>query len=229
MTIDQINNNPICAPIGHEEEFKRRIFLDNFRRCMTIREFQKTAGLEIKKKVEATPTARAMKEVIDSYEDYANKYFERRRAMRDFPIPRFLFKYIDFDMVSEGGRFLDNYHKDDFLRQAKLYCTKNSNYQTIIKSREDLFKEAYSYYNNAIIMNYCGNDKIYRIGYWNYWNIITFVFIKHYKKFTRYYGRDSEWVFLRGLVDCYDLETKEIKWNNLYGFPLPETKINIVL
>ena len=67
MTINQINNNPAFAPIGHEEEFKRRIFLDNFRRCMTIRQFQKTAGLEIKKKVEATPTALAMREVIDYY------------------------------------------------------------------------------------------------------------------------------------------------------------------
>ena len=65
LTIEAINNNTLFAPIGYEEDFKRRIFLDNFNRCMTIREFQKTAGIEIKKKVNITPTAQIVKDQIE--------------------------------------------------------------------------------------------------------------------------------------------------------------------
>lgn len=230
MTINQINNNPVFAPIGHEEEFKRRLFLDNFRRCMTIRQFQKTAGLEIKKKVEATPSALAMRPVIDKYTNHSKYY--HRNGIRDFPIPRFLFRYIPMDMRSPQGRVLENYYKNDYPRHGKLFTTKNSNYETIIKCREDLFKEAYSYYEHTIIRNYNINDKIYRIGYWNYFNIIAFVFIKYYKKWTKSWGRNnSHRVFLAYLVECYDIETKKIKWNEKYGhiMNLPDTKINIVL
>jgi hypothetical protein len=67
LSIQSINSNPIFAPLGHEEEFKQRIFLENFQRCMTIREFQKTAGLEIKKKLTETPSAKAFKEGTDIY------------------------------------------------------------------------------------------------------------------------------------------------------------------
>ena len=67
LSIQSINSNPIFAPLGHEEEFNQRIFLENFQRCMTIREFQKTAGLEIKKKLTETPSAKAFKEGTKKY------------------------------------------------------------------------------------------------------------------------------------------------------------------
>ena len=241
MTINQINNNPVFAPIGHEEEFKRRLFLDNFRRCMTIRQFQKTAGLEIKKKVEATPSALAMREAIDYYwnehKKYncgINEYQSYKKRMGDFTLPytSYLLLQLPLDMVSMRGRVLENYYKHDWPRHAKLYTTKNSNYETIIKCREDLFKEAHIYYEHMIKRNYNINDKIYRIGYWNYYNIIAFIFIKYYKKWTKSWGRNnSHRVFLAYLVECYDIETKKINWNEKYGhiMNLPETKINIVL
>ena len=240
MTIDQINNNPVFAPIGHEEEFKRRIFLDNFRRCMTIREFQKTAGLEIKKKVEATPTALAMREVMDynwnehkKYNCGINEYQSYNKRMEDFtlPYPTHLFRYLPMDMRSSSGRIFENYFKKDYQRHAKLYTTKKSNYETIIKSREDLFKQAHRYYEYKIKLNYSIDDKIYRIGYWNFWNIITYVFIKYYKKWAQRWGNHSEWVFLGNLVECYNLETKKIDWNEKYGhiINIPHTKIDIYL
>ncbi len=69
LSIQSINSNPIFAPLGHEEEFKQRIFLENFQKCMTIREFQKTAGLEIKKKLTETPSAKAFKEGTKKFTD----------------------------------------------------------------------------------------------------------------------------------------------------------------
>ena len=229
MTIDQINNNPIFAPIGNEEEFKRRLFLENFQRCMTIREFQKTAGVEIKKKVIATKPALAMKEMLDYYNHKHRTFLE---SQRDYKLPtvRTLTRFLPYEMIHHGSHRAVLEHKVESLRMSKLYCTKSSNYETIIKSREQLYLEADRYYQNQIKTKLCGvNDKIYRIGFWNYFNFIVPVFIKHYKKFAKFCGRDSEWVFLGSLIKCYDLETKTIKWNNDYGFNLPETKIDIVL
>jgi len=229
MTIDQINNNPIFAPIGNEEEFKRRLFLDNFQRCMTIREFQKTAGVEIKKKVLATKPALAMKEMLDWYH---NKHRNFLDGVRDYQLPTVLHltRLLPYWMIHHGSHRAVLEHKVESLRMSKLYCTKSSNYETIVKSKEQLYLTADRYYQYKIKTMLCGyDDKIYRIGFWNYFNIIVFVFIKHYKKFAKFYGSHSERVFLGALIKCYDLETKTIKWNNDYGFNLPETKIDIVL
>jgi len=38
---NQINRLPECAPLGYEEQYLRRLFLDNFFRCCRVREFQK--------------------------------------------------------------------------------------------------------------------------------------------------------------------------------------------
>ena len=74
-TLKQINENPIYAPIGCEEEFKRRIFLDNFQRCMNIREFQKTAGIIIKKKITGIhPLAKIIQKPIREYQLYLNQH-----------------------------------------------------------------------------------------------------------------------------------------------------------
>ena len=62
LTIEQLNNNAIYAPIGYEKEFKRRLFLDNFNRCMNIREFQKTAGCVIRQKLNTHPVAKLKRE-----------------------------------------------------------------------------------------------------------------------------------------------------------------------
>jgi len=73
MTLNQINSNPLCAPIGEETLFKKRIFFDNLSKCMTIRQFQKTAGIEIKKAITGIhPTAKIMNQFINIVKD---RYF----------------------------------------------------------------------------------------------------------------------------------------------------------
>jgi hypothetical protein len=70
LELNAINSNPIFAPLGEEATYKRRIFLENFKRCMTIRTFQKTAGIEIKKAVTGIhPTAKIMKPLIKKWEE----------------------------------------------------------------------------------------------------------------------------------------------------------------
>jgi len=63
QTLAQINSNPLYAPLGEEALFKRRITLENFKKCLTIREFQKTAGREFIK----SPSVKAIKPFIEKY------------------------------------------------------------------------------------------------------------------------------------------------------------------
>ena len=62
LSLETINNLPECAPLGHETKFNRRLFKDNFNRCCTIREFQKTVLTIVRAKVLPTPTSRIITE-----------------------------------------------------------------------------------------------------------------------------------------------------------------------
>ncbi len=224
MTLNQINNNPMFAPLGHEDEFKRRLFLENFRRCMTVRQFQKTAGLEIKKKVEATPTSLIMGNVIKKYDD---DFCHER-----FNISRF-FKEIPYDDI-----YLPSYMKwhdktnSEFKRLSKLYKTKGSNYSKVIKYKETRFMTAYTFYNKVIKSKkddyyYHIKDKLLRIGFWNYYNNIVYIYLKVYKKVVGLVG-DEPIGLLMFMIKNYDLETKKVEESMAY-INFRNEKIDILL
>ena len=182
LTIKSINSNPIFAPLGHEEDFKRRLFLDNFNKCMTIRQFEKTAGLEIKKKLTETPTAKAMKELINDIGEYWPETTTiisclptLQSMIRFTPISRKL--HMNINIFNQGFR--------DYEILAQLYTTKSSNYQKIVNSKFRKYQFAHRFYDN-IIHQYTWNhdhlkDKLLRIGFWNFFMKIVKRFIKEDK------------------------------------------------
>jgi hypothetical protein len=134
LTLDAINSNALFAPIGHEEEFKRRIFLDNFQRAMTIREFQKTAGLEIKKKIYKTKTATLITDELDRIE----RSCESPWRYRHYQLTR-----ITKGFGRDHSKHLSHYkYKHHATLQNELIHTKNGKY---VMARESRF---YQYYNN---------------------------------------------------------------------------------
>lgn len=139
-TITQINSNPIYAPIGYEEEFKRRIFLDNFNRCMTIRTFQKTAGIEIKKKVNLTPTAKIIKDELElgkNLELRGKLLNQLQRVINGYPLDSMKMKSI-----SKG-----QYSKEVVQYFDKLCTTKKGKY---VDTRVERMRNIIEKYRRAL-------------------------------------------------------------------------------
>jgi len=124
LSLQTINSNSIYAPIGHEQEFNRRIFLDNFYRCMTIREFQKTAGYEIKKKVCETPIAKIMKE--------KNFNIDRIRKCNLTKDINDLWKTTQYDRVKT--KYIDKkYHKYVLFKNGNVSIQKVKRFQEALE------------------------------------------------------------------------------------------------
>ena len=148
LTIEQLNNNAIYAPIGYEKEFKRRLFLDNFNRCMNIREFQKTAGCVIRQKLNTHPVAKLMKVEIErfKYENSINtcKY----RQHNSF----YAYWLHDWNVGKEGQG--DNYFDRRERRHRILMKSLKPYYTTkkgkIVNSRAERLGELLWLWTNTI-------------------------------------------------------------------------------
>ena len=118
LDINAINSNPIFAPLGEEANFKRRIFLNNFSRCMTIRPFQKTAGILIKKAITGVhPVAQLLKKRIGYFNEQndLNKYNSFRQET--------FYKYCKNYryLHSFENRLMNNYHDNLWNEHTKKF------------------------------------------------------------------------------------------------------------
>ena len=150
LTLNQINSNPLYAPLGEEATFKRRIFLDNVSRCMTIREFQKTAGIEIKKKLTETPSAKALRLTIESF--HKN------------------YKYFSLNNFGNFYFTVSQNKEENILKTcAKYYTTKKGK---VVKTRKERVKElVYNWVNHNRFYYRNGNrnednDALFRVGFY---------------------------------------------------------------
>lgn len=172
---NQINRLPECAPLGYEEQYLRRLFLDNFFRCCRVREFQKIVLWIIKSKLHA-PHNDIMKERLDKqyniylrYQHYhVNRHYSidewfDRRFQRNPPVFKSLSYYLD-----------DSTRHDPYL--LSLCKTKGGK---VIKCRLDRVIYWHGFYQ-MLIHSYLYNtnnyatdlkpyaDKLLRIGYYRF-------------------------------------------------------------
>lgn len=132
LTIEAINSNTIFSPLGHEEEFKRRIFLENFERCMTIREFQKTAGKIIKKKVNQTNTAKIIEDELNHPVKQWKHCFELCSRRKSYNIKttmdsRGMKDFIKKTCYSKKGLLMSTRY--DRVYRAVKYYIRNAGYK----------------------------------------------------------------------------------------------------
>lgn len=165
-TLKQINENPIYAPLGHEEAFKRRIFLDNFERCMNIREFQKTAGIIIKKKITGIhPAAKCMAAPIKEWKEN----FEPHHYYKQFS--KFMLK--EFYTHHGADRYKiwacgsGTYQRDTYSLPKHFF----ENNTGIVSPRIKRFKQVKEYWHSIKTAYY--NDDFIRYGYAKYLDHFT--------------------------------------------------------
>jgi hypothetical protein len=169
---NQINRLPECAPLGYEEQYLRRLFLDNFFRCCRVREFQKSVLWILKSKLHA-PHNDIMKERLDKqYKIYMRYNLNCPYDRADFFDHRFQRRPPCFSSLP--------YYLDDSTRHdpylLSLCKTKGGK---VIKCRLDRVIYWVSFYTH-VIYNYLYNtkdyatdlkpyaDKILRIGYYRF-------------------------------------------------------------
>ena len=149
-TLKQINENPIYAPIGCEEEFKRRIFLDNVQRALTIRTFQKTAGVVIRKKLNTHPTAKIISKTFFKGLDlrsYYNLFAGGHLRRHMTPVAKKICQWYD----DETCDFKKSLYIQPYIKRSWLSTKKGK----VIKTRVKRFVEvANNYFRVDLTHNY---------------------------------------------------------------------------
>ena len=154
LELNAINSNPIFAPLGEEATFKRRIFLENFQRCMTIRTFQKTAGIEIKKIITGIhPTAKLMKPIINKWE---------KQKVEDFTRFNDEITFLQYMKWYVGGFWNERKIKDRIINKyATTLSTKNGWVKTRIDRFTDILDLHYS-------LNKRDESLMNKLGFYNF-------------------------------------------------------------
>jgi len=154
LELNAINSNPIFAPLGEEATFKRRIFLENFQRCMTIRTFQKTAGIEIKKIITGIhPTAKLMKPIINKWE---------KQKVEDFTRFNDEITFLQYMKWYVGGFWNERKIKDRIINK---YATTLSTKNGWVKTRIDRFTELLELHH-VFTIKY--ESLMYKLGFYNF-------------------------------------------------------------
>lgn len=159
LSLKAINNNPIFAPIGYEAEFKRRIFLDNFQRCMTVRTFQKTACLEIKKKLSETPTAKIMKKYIKEIKLGYSRHISNADYNGDNS------KWFLACSRRDRKRIKKFYNRGNI---RNLYCTKGGAVVNSRKKRVEYALEQYFWNTGGNFWNWQLDEKLIEAGFYKF-------------------------------------------------------------
>ena len=155
LELNAINSNPIFAPLGEEATYKRRIFLENFKRCMTIRTFQKTAGIIIKKAVTGIhPTAKLMKPIIKKWEKHNVEEFTT--FGNDTTFLQYMKWYV-------GGFWSERKLRATMFKQYKETLTSKSG--RWVNARIERFTDVLDLH---YMFNHRDKSKMYKLGFYNF-------------------------------------------------------------
>ena len=163
LTIEQINSNPIYAPIDYKEEFKRRLFLDNFQRCMTIRTFQKTAGKVIREKLNTHPIAKIMKPHIDDWQEENAIYNDYHKIS--------FYKHICVYTAQRKPILRYTVEKSTYPYYKELLSNKKGK---IVQTRKDRLQRIIHFYEYCkSISKFLDIGSIIDYGYYNFINLFS--------------------------------------------------------